>query len=127
MNVTNLFEVAIRERYRFPYKGWISAEDLWDLSLVDLDSIFKELNKQSKEVKEESLLTTRTKETTKVDRMIEIIKYVVTTKQEEADKAKDVKNRKEKKQYLLKVLEEKKLDELKGKSSEELEKLIEEL
>lgn len=32
----NLFEIASREKYRFPYKGLISVEDLWDLTLPGL-------------------------------------------------------------------------------------------
>lgn len=52
----NLFEIAVREKYRFPYKGMISTEDLWDLSVTSLDSIFKTLNKERKNADEESLL-----------------------------------------------------------------------
>ena len=47
----NLFEVAVREKYRFPYNGMISTEDLWDLSVNALDSIFKTLNKDKKKQK----------------------------------------------------------------------------
>lgn len=54
-----LFEIAIRNKYRFPFKGWISTEDLWDLSVQNLDSIFKTLNKEFKTTGEESLLGTR--------------------------------------------------------------------
>ena len=30
---TNVFEIATRKKYRFPFKGMITVEDLWDLSL----------------------------------------------------------------------------------------------
>ena len=40
----NKFEIAIRNKYRFPYKGMITIEDLWDLSVTQLDGIFKTLN-----------------------------------------------------------------------------------
>ena len=43
-----LFEIATRNKYRFPFKGWISTEDLWDLSVQNLDGIFKTLNKEFK-------------------------------------------------------------------------------
>ena len=36
-----LFVMATRGKYRFPFKGQISVEDLWDLSVKNLDSIFK--------------------------------------------------------------------------------------
>ena len=34
-----LFEIATRKKYRFPYKGLISVEDLWDLSMRELVAI----------------------------------------------------------------------------------------
>ena len=43
---TNIFEVATRNKYRFPYRGQISVEDMWDLPVTELDKIFKTLNKQ---------------------------------------------------------------------------------
>ena len=48
MELTNVFERAAMNKYRFPYKGQISVEDLWDLSLPGLDSVFKQLNKLKK-------------------------------------------------------------------------------
>ena len=56
----NIFEYAVRNKVRFPFKGMISVEDLWDLSLTNLDSIYKTLNKQIKQNDEESLLSTKT-------------------------------------------------------------------
>ena len=44
----NMFEVATREKMRFPFKGMISVEDLWDLSVQNLDKVFKTLNSQRK-------------------------------------------------------------------------------
>lgn len=53
MELTNVFERAAMNKYRFPYKGQISVEDLWDLSLPGLDSVFKHLNKLKKANEEE--------------------------------------------------------------------------
>lgn len=52
----NMFEIATRTKMRFPFKGMISVEDLWDLSVQNLDKVFKTLNSQRKEAQEESLL-----------------------------------------------------------------------
>ena len=40
---TNIFELATREKYRFPYKGMISVEELWDLDIPELDRVYKSL------------------------------------------------------------------------------------
>ena len=54
--IMNIFERATRMSLRFNFKGLISVEDLWDLSLQDLDSIYKILNSKLKQSSEESLL-----------------------------------------------------------------------
>lgn len=50
----NMFEIA--------FKGMISSEDLWDLSVENLDNVFKTLNSEMKKTKEESLLSTKSKD-----------------------------------------------------------------
>ena len=46
----------------FEIKGMISSEDLWDLSVENLDNVFKTLNSEMKKTKEESLLSTKSKD-----------------------------------------------------------------
>ena len=82
----NLFEIAVRNRYRFPYKGMVSVEDLWDLSVGDLDSIFKTLNRQKKASDEDSLLVAKTSEDSVLANKIDIVKYIVSVKLEEAER-----------------------------------------
>lgn len=118
--MNSIFEIATREKFRFPYKGNISVEDLWDLSVQALDQVFKTLNAEIKQTKEESLLATKTKEESTLDTKIQIVRYIVAVKQEEANKAKTAKANKEQKQKLLALIEEKKNEALAGKSIEEL-------
>ncbi len=59
---TNMFELATRYKFRFPFKGMISVEDLWDLSVENLDTVFKCINAEMKKTKEESLLSTKSKD-----------------------------------------------------------------
>ena len=122
-----MFEVATRNRYRFPYKGLITVEDLWDLTVKELDTIFKALNSQVKQAKEESLLETRSQADVELDTQIEIIKHIVSVKQEETSSRKKDKENAEKKQQLLSILANKENEALLNKSPEELKKMIEEL
>jgi polyphosphate kinase 2 (PPK2 family) len=122
-----MFEVAVRNKMRFPFRGMVSVEDLWDLSTRDLDSIFKVLNSQVKQAKEESLLETKTKEDEVIDTQIEIVKYIVKVKQEEDSVRLQAKEKKEQKQKLMSILSEKRESELRGKSAEEIQKMLDEL
>ena len=116
----NKFEIAIRNKYRFPYKGMITVEDLWDLSVTQLDSIFKTLNAQVKQEKEESLLTTKSASEAELDNKIAIIRYVVATKQAEVEKAKKAKEVKAETQKILEIIDRKQDAALENMSIEEL-------
>ena len=90
MEANKMFEVAVRNKFRFPFKGVISVEDLWDLSVQQLDGIFKTLKSQEKKAQEESLLDTRTPEDEALKTKIDIIRYIVTVKLDEAKQASGV-------------------------------------
>lgn len=123
----NMFEIATREKYRFPFKGLCSVEDLWDLKLQDLDSIFKTLNAQKKQANEESLLATKSKEDKELETKIDIIKHIVVTKQQEALAKLQEKEIADKKQKLLKLKEQKQDEALGNMSIEEIDKMLESL
>ena len=127
MSEKNIFEVAVMSKFRFPFRGQVSVEDLYDLSVENLDEIFKVLNNQIKQSSEESLLNKRSLEDQELVMKIEIVKNVVAMKLEQkAEKAKALENRR-KKQRLLEILNNKKDQELLGKTPEELEQMISEL
>lgn len=120
MEANKMFEVAVRNKFRFPFKGVISVEDLWDLSVQQLDGIFKTLKSQEKKAQEESLLDTRTPEDEILTAKIEIIKYIVNTKLEEAKQAERAKEAHDQKQKILGILAEKQDEDLRNKTPEEL-------
>lgn len=123
----NMFEVATREKMRFPFKGTISVEDLWDLSVQNLDKVFKTLNSQRKEVQEESLLDTKSSEDERLEIQIEIVKYIVNVKlEEQVARAKAAENR-EKKQKIMALMAKKDDEAMENMSREELQKLLDEL
>lgn len=126
-NEKNIFEVATRQKYRFPYKGSISVEDLWTLTLTELDSIFKSLNAKAKQAEEESLLNTKSKEDEETAIKIQIVRHIVGVKQEEMAAKEKAKENKEMKQRLLEIKAVRENKRLEGLSDTDLEKMIAEL
>lgn len=123
----NIFEMATRNKFRFPYKGLISVEDLWDLGQVQLDSIYKNLNKEIKQIQEESLLSAKNSEDAELQAKIDIVKYIFTVKQQEAiQRGIDAENA-DKKRRIMEILAQKQDDSLMGKSEDELRKMLKEL
>lgn len=127
MNTEKMFEIATRNKIRFPYKGMIAVEDLWDLPLTELDAVFKKLNTQMKKSQEESLLDVRSKEDETIELQISIIKYIVNIKKNEQISRAAAKEKSEKKQMILKIMEERKAKEIENMSTEELRKMLDEL
>lgn len=127
MNEVNLFEVATRENYLFPFKGMINVIDLWDLSLTNLDSVFKTLNAEVKKSEEESLLNAKTKEDEELTNKIEIIKYIVNKKLAEKEARENEKKNKEKRQRILEIKAKRQDEALENMSDEDLDKLLADL
>lgn len=127
MEVGKLFEAAARGKYRFPFKGAISAEDLWDLSVQQLDCVFKTLKSQERKAQEESLLNVRTPEDKVLEHKIELVRHIVSVKLEEAEKAAHAKEARDKKQKILAILADKQDEDLRGKSPAELRAMLEQM
>ena len=127
MSKNEMFVTATRNKFRFPFRGQISVEDLWDLSVENLDSVYMTLNSQVKKAKEESLLNTKSREDEIIEMQIEIVKYIVSVKQDEAAKKVAAKEKKARKQRILEVLAAKEDADLQNKSPEELQAMLSEL
>lgn len=127
MSKNEMFVTATRNKFRFPFRGQISVEDLWDLPVENLDSVYKTLNSQVKKAKEESLLNTKSREDEIIEMQIEIVKYIVSVKQDEAAKKVAAKEKKARKQRILEVLAAKEDADLQNKSPEELQAMLSEL
>lgn len=123
----SIFEVAVRGKMRFEFKGLLSVEDLFDLSVEELDLVFKKLNSQIKQVKEESLLGVKTKADKELEIKIEIVKYIVADKLEERAKALEAKEKRLQKAKILEILAEKQDESLQGKTTEELQQMLKDL
>lgn len=127
MMVENIFEYATRNKVRFSFRGLISVEELWDLSLANLDSIYKELNKQSKQSEEESLLNIKTQEDEILNVQIEIVKYIVSVKLAEKEAREKASAKKAQKQKIMSIIAAKQDEELQNSSIDDLRKMLDEL
>ena len=127
MEIGKLFELATRNKMRFPFRGMISVEDLWDLSLTNLDSVFKTLNAEAKKSEEESLLNIKSKEDEEISNKIDIVKYIVNVKLEEKRAREDARKNAEMKQRLLEIKAKRQDAALENMSDEDLDKKLAEL
>lgn len=117
MTTENLFEIATRNKMRFPStKGELSVEDLWDLSDKDLDVVYKNLKDQEVKSSEESLLDDANVDP-KLTAAIGIVKYIFTTKRNERLAEKERINKK--------LTQRKYIDALSKKQDEAIEKMSE--
>ena len=121
------FELASRNHYRFPFNGMISTDDLWELNVQQLDSIFKKLNAQVKQSEEESLLASPSKENIDLMNKIEIIRHIVAYKQALRVEAESAVARAQQRARIEEVLFERENAELRNKSPEELRAMLDQL
>lgn len=124
----SMFEKATRQKLRFQTKkGNCSVEDLWDLPLKQLDTVYRDLNAELRETQEESLLENVSASTETLRTKIEIVKYIVQIRQEEQRKKEEEVERKRKKDRIMEMMEQKEEENLKSKSMEELRQELENL
>lgn len=126
MENINVFEYASKNKIRFAFRGILTTDDLWDLTPENLDEIYKGLQAQVKQAGEESLLTTATRNI-RLEVSIEIVKHIFTFKMAEIDARKAAAAKREQKKRLLEILGAKQDEELRGKSTAELQAMIEAL
>ena len=127
MNNTNIFEAASKNKYRYPYKGMITTEDLWDLTQAQLDMVYKALNKGVSEAQVSSLMHKVTEVDAELRNKIEIVKYIFNAKEAEAEARKNDAAKHAKKQRILDILAQKQEDALQNMSEDDLKKMLDEL
>lgn len=121
-----MFEYALKNKVRFNFRGLISAEDLFDLNQRELDHIYKGLMAEKKNSETESLIEKKS-ENKELEVKIEIVKYIFNQKVEEQAAAEKRAENAAKKQKLLGILARKQDAALEEMSTEDLEKLINDL
>lgn len=121
-----MFEKATRQKLRFLYKGLISTEDLWDLSLEELNAIYVALCSKTKNKTEDSLITDGKASKEDRDNMLrmEIVKSIFEVKKKEVEKRKLKKEQKDRDQQILSILAHKENQEMENKSIDELRAML---
>ena len=120
----DLFEMATRNKFRFPYKGMISVEHLWDLGQVQLDTVYKALNREIKKTDEASLVSTDNLEDAELTAKIKIVEFIFDIKANEAAARKIAAENAEKKRRIAEILAQKQEESLMSKSEDELKKML---
>lgn len=127
MSKVNIFEVALRMKFRFNFRGLISVEDLWTLSVEELDLIYRDLSSHKRKEAEDSLLDIRSVESFEIDTKIEIIKHIVKVKMDEADQKVSAKLNQDRKDKIKAILANKEDQALENLSEEELRDMLREM
>lgn len=113
-------------------KGLLSVEDIWGLSLANLDASIRSLAPLVKKYQTEdsdldflsSNSDTKSEETSLLELSFEILKDVYITKKEEANAKAKARETKEFNQRIMSLIAEKQENSLKDKSIEELMAMI---
>ncbi len=122
-----LFMQSTKMGLRFPFNGNLSTEDLWALSLENLDALYRKLRRQIKDSGEDSLLTTISQSDTETQIKVEVVKAVVAAKLADRDAAKALTARNAQKQKLLEVLARKQDAALEQMTAKQIEAALAEL
>lgn len=123
----NIFKYAAKHALRFPYKGMVSVEDLFDLNTEELNAIYKTLKKQQKTDAGESLIEDKTNEDTQLEVKIAIVTEIFNDKQAAADRAKKSAIRKAQTQKILDIMSQKQNEALNNMTLDELQAQLEAL
>lgn len=123
-----MFENALKKGFRYPStKGLITTEDLFCLSLGDLNEIAKKINKRIKTSDEESFIPGPNFETSNDSKLLDVVKHIINTKLSEQNANVLEKEKADKKQKIMSLISKKNEESLEGMSKEELQKMLEEL
>ena len=129
--INTLFEMASQFKFRYPYKGMITTEDLWDLAPSQLDIVYKALNKELQATQEEGLISTKSADegvkANDLKNKLEIVKYIFTCKQQAAELNRIAAENAMKRKRIMEVLAQKRDDALQNMTEEELTNLLDQL
>lgn len=123
-----MYKKALRTKLRFSTtKGKLTTEDLFDLSLIDLNNLAIALDKKLSETPRKSFISDITPDTQEDELRFNIVKDVITLKLAERNAAQNAKAKAAEKAQLLEILHRKQNEALENLSVAEIEAKIAEL
>jgi len=125
----NIFERAAKEKIRFEFRGLIATEDLWDLTIENLDELFQQTYAQLKAQSGEGLLLTGVQNPISdyLRLQADLIRYVFEDKQKMAADFKMKKLQNEKKKRIMEIITDKQDETLASKSVAELKEMLDDM
>lgn len=119
------FKLASQQKLRFTTnKGVLSTEQLWDLSIEDLDRLAVALETEHQSSGKKSFVTKSSAKDKTAKLRFDVALDVLTTKVEEAQAAADAREVKEHNKKILTLIADKQDESLKGKSIKQLEAML---
>jgi hypothetical protein len=123
----SIFKEASKNKLRFETKvGVLSTEQLWDLSIEDLDSLAIDLSNLLEETTKSFLKKQRSKEGSLNQLRFDIVKEILGDKEEYIETSQKAYQKKKDNAVILELIAGKKAYELGNKSLEELESMLQE-
>ncbi len=120
-----MYKEAVKQKLRFSTtKGTLSLEQLWDLSLTDLDALAVSLETEHEESGKKSFLVKKSVKDKTAKLRFDVVLDILSTKVEEANAATEAKETKEHNTKILELIADKQDESLKGKSIKQLEAML---
>ena len=122
--MSEIFVRASRQKLRFKSsKGLVSTEDLWKMTLIALDKIARSVNAELNAAGEKSFIDDTSQENSELKLKLDVLVYVIEYQKKQKEAVKKRAETLTKKQLLDEAIAESEMAELKGKSTEELRKM----
>lgn len=119
------FKLATQQKLRFQTsKGSLSTEQLWDLSLTDLDALAVSLEIEHKESGKKSFLAKTSVKDKTAKLRFDVVIDILNTKVAEQEAATEALEIKEHNKKIIELIAEKQDESLKGKSIKQLEAML---
>lgn len=121
----DIFKQATKEKLRFTTsRGMLSSEQLWDLSLTDLDALAVSLETAHAQSAKKSFLAKTSAKDKVVKLQFDVVLEVLNTKVAEQEAATEARETKEHNEKIIDLIAEKENDALKNKSIKELRAML---